>query len=738
MEILNFFAQDAQGNIMPSAECYLYAPGTTNLVSGLVDINGMPISNPFQASNIGQVQFGAPNGVYDLRMKKGVRDTTIRIQCADLLQALNETASFLGARATAPTTRADGTPLQLADRYLNTTDQLEYIYKSSGWVANNLDAQILATRLGASTIGAIMHDGSTGTVQQAIDIGDNVLRQELASDDGGQLVSFLQSGDGAKPRSVSGRLRDSVSVKDFGAVGDGVADDSDAVQNAMLSTNKTIFFPSGRYRLTRTLYRAQGQLLGEGFQSALVFEGLNGADGIVFSPAAYQNTSGASNLSVLTKGSNGGRAFSTPYAAAQYNTLYSNWRWEHLNFAGATSPAPGTNNAFETIETWACAIEQGDGFSCTISEIFVRGNYRSDTDPALQVQSCFLRMTAASALLTTHVNKFTVSNVYRGVEVGDRCFFVIDGFDIAHAYDGIYQVGLPGDVYGESRMNNGNINAQHRGIFFDTAPTREIGNTVVRRHKFGWKGAAYDWVGVEVANSSYVLISNVQVAPDESGGAFTGTHYGFQFNKCGGVNASDIVVNPGLDRGFLMNDCTMVNIDKVQTFQNSGTDILFRAINNTRASRIGSYVKVATFSGTEYSDDGSIVPGEIQQFQRNVIPEGNSPQYLWRRTSSGVDEKIWKASSGAKTWSLQMTNDAEVTNTNALILTRSGMALTSADLRVARLILSSGPSINVGNPSPEGAVTASPGSIYMRTAASAGVSFYVKESGTGNTGWVAK
>lgn len=40
--------------------------------------------------------------------------------------------------------------------------------------------------------------------------------------------------------------------------------------------------------------------------------------------------------------------------------------------------------------------------------------------------------------------------------------------------------------------------------------------------------------------------------------------------------------------------------------------------------------------------------------------------------------------------------------------------------------------------SPEGAITAPPGSICSRTAGGAGTTLYVKESGTGNTGWVAK
>lgn len=43
-----------------------------------------------------------------------------------------------------------------------------------------------------------------------------------------------------------------------------------------------------------------------------------------------------------------------------------------------------------------------------------------------------------------------------------------------------------------------------------------------------------------------------------------------------------------------------------------------------------------------------------------------------------------------------------------------------------------------GSGSPEGVVTAAVGSIYTRTDGGAGTTLYVKESGTGNTGWVAK
>lgn len=43
-----------------------------------------------------------------------------------------------------------------------------------------------------------------------------------------------------------------------------------------------------------------------------------------------------------------------------------------------------------------------------------------------------------------------------------------------------------------------------------------------------------------------------------------------------------------------------------------------------------------------------------------------------------------------------------------------------------------------GEGTPEGAITASVGRLYVDTTGGAGTVLYVKESGTGNTGWAAK
>lgn len=65
-------------------------------------------------------------------------------------------------------------------------------------------------------------------------------------------LSFVQAGTGAVARTVDSKLEDMVSVKDFGAVGDGIADDTAAIQ-AAIDSGKAAFVPKGTYKITATL-----------------------------------------------------------------------------------------------------------------------------------------------------------------------------------------------------------------------------------------------------------------------------------------------------------------------------------------------------------------------------------------------------------------------------------------------------------------------------------------------------
>jgi hypothetical protein len=75
-------------------------------------------------------------------------------------------------------------------------------------------------------------------------------------------LAFTQSGTGAVTRNVDSKLKDVVSVKDFGAVGNGVADDTAAIQAAIDANNgKVLLFPSGTYLTSQPLVIPHGMTI---------------------------------------------------------------------------------------------------------------------------------------------------------------------------------------------------------------------------------------------------------------------------------------------------------------------------------------------------------------------------------------------------------------------------------------------------------------------------------------------
>lgn len=87
MELKNYFAQDAEGNILGGATCYLYVRGTESLVDELQGMNGSALANPFESDEHGLIQFAAPDGLYDLRVVKESRDYRLRVQLDDATDA---------------------------------------------------------------------------------------------------------------------------------------------------------------------------------------------------------------------------------------------------------------------------------------------------------------------------------------------------------------------------------------------------------------------------------------------------------------------------------------------------------------------------------------------------------------------------------------------------------------------------------------------------------------------------
>lgn len=69
-------------------------------------------------------------------------------------------------------------------------------------------------------------------------------------------ITFIQAGTGAVSRTAQTKLRESVSVKDFGAVGDGITDDTDAIQTAAayaVANGRSLYIPAGTYLMAGTV-----------------------------------------------------------------------------------------------------------------------------------------------------------------------------------------------------------------------------------------------------------------------------------------------------------------------------------------------------------------------------------------------------------------------------------------------------------------------------------------------------
>jgi hypothetical protein len=73
----------------------------------------------------------------------------------------------------------------------------------------------------------------------------------VSSANDAENVTYTQGGTGSVSRTVENKLQESVSVKDFGAVGDGVTDDTAAIQAALDSGAKRVIFNESETYLVR-------------------------------------------------------------------------------------------------------------------------------------------------------------------------------------------------------------------------------------------------------------------------------------------------------------------------------------------------------------------------------------------------------------------------------------------------------------------------------------------------------
>ena len=113
--------------------------------------------------------------------------------------------------------------------------------------------------------GSVVYSAPVATERYSNDVVDGI---------DGDNVSFLQAGVGAVVRTMQNKVREWVSVKDFGAVGDGVADDRAAIQRCLdycNSTGKCVLIPNGTYKVLDSLILYDYQVIrGQGWRKTMI------------------------------------------------------------------------------------------------------------------------------------------------------------------------------------------------------------------------------------------------------------------------------------------------------------------------------------------------------------------------------------------------------------------------------------------------------------------------------------
>lgn len=105
--------------------------------------------------------------------------------------------------------------------------------------------------------------------------GDRILVSKAADDTTRQAtldqIPVQPSTAGAMSRPLARKISEFVSIKDFGATGDGETDDSAAINAALASDANTLFFPSGTYRITTSiLVPPSKRLIGAGMHQTRI------------------------------------------------------------------------------------------------------------------------------------------------------------------------------------------------------------------------------------------------------------------------------------------------------------------------------------------------------------------------------------------------------------------------------------------------------------------------------------
>lgn len=480
--------------------------------------------------------------------------------------------------------------------------------------------------------------GTTFTMTTPPPIGARVVvkyKEGLPNFNGdSQDVRFLPGGTGAVARSVQSKLREWVSVTDFGAVGNGVTDDRQAIQNAINyvvaaggGSGGVVFFPdtTASYRITSNInVPSFVTLIGQGKGTTIKKDFQNGF-AIVMNSVNYSTIKDLRVLSTVA-------ATTSPSGAIGIQDCgYCNvdnveivdreqfgiWLWQSSyckitnNSVNGAKPFGGDNCDIGVFDDSNWNIVEGNhcygGLDSSIG-ITVQDPYTTSQPTGNQILNNFVGAHNTYGIAVYVTNNYNTKTKIIGNEVRD-----ITGTGLlGTSGGGIYIQSAGGTICSENTVSNCCISTTN---FFTLAPGA-IGVT---------SPAGTPAYPVIISNNSLSSVRGPCISAITNGGPVT-----IDNNVCT-LNCADAAANPRSIYASNSPRCTISNNTINHTSPSPAIDVIARSAtivndvailsNSVKASERGIYVTpIDTSSFESMRMIGNYIEGpSVQSIQLNTI-----------------------------------------------------------------------------------------------------------------------